>query len=146
MAPQSQLQSSTVATLGKSPVSTYQDFLATKAARHVASGHEVAESEVHPMLFPFQRDLVRWSIRKGRAAIFADTGMGKTLMQLEWARLTGQPTLIVAPLSVARQTIHNTLKRFRSASPSPAPTATHRLRTSPPVTPRPAGTPSGVAS
>lgn len=47
---------------------------------------------------------------------------------------------------VSRQTIHNTLKRFRSASPSPAPTATHRLRTSPPVTPRPAGTPSGVAS
>lgn len=86
-------------------MSVYQDFLATKAARHVASGHEVEDSAVHPMLFPFQRDLVRWSIRKGRAAIFADTGMGKTLMQLEWARLTEQPTLIVAPLSVARQTI-----------------------------------------
>jgi DNA modification methylase/superfamily II DNA or RNA helicase len=83
----------------------YKDFLATKTARHIATGHAIADGDIHPMLFPFQRDLVRWSMHKGRAAIFADTGMGKTLMQLEWARLTGQPTLIVAPLAVARQTI-----------------------------------------
>jgi superfamily II DNA or RNA helicase len=54
---------------------------------------------------PFQRDLERWAVAKGRAAIWADTGLGKTLMQLEWARALGQPTLIVAPLSVARQTV-----------------------------------------
>lgn len=57
------------------------------------------------MLFPFQRDLVRWSVRKGRAAVFADTGLGKTYMALEWARLTDLPTLLVAPLSVARQIV-----------------------------------------
>lgn len=91
-------------------MNSYEEFLATKTSQHHASGHEVIDEDIHPMLFPFQRDLVRWSIRKGRAAIFADTGMGKTLMQLEWARLTGQPTLIVAPLSVARQTIREGAK------------------------------------
>lgn len=91
-------------------MNAYAAFLETKKSRHVATGHEIADSDIHPMLFPFQRDLVRWSIRKGRAAIFADTGLGKTLMQLEWARLTGQPTLIVAPLSVARQTIREGAK------------------------------------
>ncbi len=91
-------------------MTNYSQFLESKKSRHVATGHEISDSDIHPMLFPFQRDLVRWSIRKGRAAIFADTGLGKTLMQLEWARLTGQPTLIVAPLSVARQTIREGAK------------------------------------
>jgi len=65
--------------------------------------------EIHPMLFPFQRDIVRWALRRGRAAIFADCGMGKTFMQVEWARIvaayTGQQVLIFAPLAVANQTI-----------------------------------------
>src|SRR5216117_4146659 len=84
---------------------TYADFLAAK--RPIA--HAIGPSdpgEVHPILFPFQRDLVRWAVRKGRAALFADTGLGKTFMQIEWARLIGERTLIVAPLSVARQTVH----------------------------------------
>lgn len=92
------------------PQQNYAAFLAGKSARHIATGHEIADSDIHPMLFPFQRDLVRWSVRKGRAALFADTGMGKTLMQLEWARLTGKPTLIVAPLSVTKQTIREAKK------------------------------------
>jgi len=86
-------------------VSDYATFLASK--RHVVApfGPEVHRDDVHPLLFPFQRDLVRWAVRKGRAALFADTGLGKTFMQLEWARLIGKPTLIIAPLSVARQTV-----------------------------------------
>lgn len=59
-------------------------------------------------LFDFQEHLVDWSLRKGRAAIFADCGMGKTPMQLVWAenihRQTGQPVLIATPLAVAHQT------------------------------------------
>ena len=56
-------------------------------------------------LFEFQKALVRWALRMGRAALFADTGLGKTLMQLEWARLLDEPTLILAPLAVAKQTV-----------------------------------------
>ena len=83
----------------------YGTFLATKRPIVTAIGPK-DPGDVHPILFPFQRDLVRWAVRKGRAALFADTGLGKTFMQLEWARLIGAPrTLIVAPLSVARQTI-----------------------------------------
>jgi DNA modification methylase len=86
-------------------MSDYAAFLDSKRLRHVSSGRTVADADIHPMLFPFQRDIVRWATRKGRCAIFADTGLGKTYMQLEWARLVGEPTLIVAPLSVARQTV-----------------------------------------
>src|SRR5213596_1695584 len=88
---------------------TYADFLAAK--RPIA--HAIGPSdpgEVHPILFPFQRDLVRWAARKGRAAIFADTGLGKTFMQVEWARLSRKRTLIVAPLSVAKQTVREAAK------------------------------------
>lgn len=86
-------------------MSGYQDFLESKRSTMRFEGLEVALEAINPKLFPFQRDLVRWSLRKGRAAIFADTGLGKTFMQLEWARLTGESTLIIAPLTVARQTV-----------------------------------------
>jgi SNF2 family DNA or RNA helicase len=60
-------------------------------------------------LFPFQRDLVEWALRKGRAAIFADCGLGKTPMQLVWAenvvRHTNKPVLILTPLAVSHQTM-----------------------------------------
>jgi DNA modification methylase len=83
----------------------YSSFLATKRAIAPTVGVEVADSEISRALFPFQRDLTRWALRKGRAALFADTGLGKTRMQIEWARLSGERTLILAPLSVARQTV-----------------------------------------
>ncbi len=83
----------------------YRDFLQTKALVVPPTGIRVSSDAVNETLFPFQRQLVCWALRKGRAAIFADTGLGKTLMQLEWARLIGKTTLIVAPLSVARQTV-----------------------------------------
>ena len=91
-------------------MSEYADFLASKRPLVGNLGPTVNAGQIHPMLFPFQRDLVRWAVRKGRAALFADTGLGKTFMQLEWARLIGKPTLIVAPLSVARQTVREALK------------------------------------
>lgn len=83
----------------------YQAFLASKQNTVQPVGFSVDADTINPLLFPFQRDLTRWSVRKGRAALFADTGLGKTLMQVEWARLIGERTLILAPLGVARQTV-----------------------------------------
>jgi hypothetical protein len=64
-------------------MSDYQAFLASKRIQTQASGIEVDPTGIHPMLFPFQRDLVIWALRKGRAAVFADCGLGKTFVQLE---------------------------------------------------------------
>jgi len=89
---------------------TYQEFLKSKRLCLPNVGRQITNNDIHPMLFPFQRDLTRWACHKGRAAIFADTGLGKTFMQLEWARLMGERTLIVAPLSVARQTAREAKK------------------------------------
>jgi DNA modification methylase len=71
---------------------------------------QIADAQVNPILYPFQRDIVRWACHKGRAAIFLDTGLGKTFVQLEWARLLGERTIIIAPLSVTRQTIREGAK------------------------------------
>lgn len=88
----------------------YAAFLDSKRLTVQANGPTVEPGAVNPILFPFQRDLVAWAVRKGRTALFADTGLGKTFMQLEWARLIGERTLIVAPLSVARQTTREAAK------------------------------------
>jgi superfamily II DNA or RNA helicase len=85
----------------------YEDFIAGKLAIVAPTGL-VDVPSMHSAMFPFQADLVRWALRRGRAAIFADTGLGKTRMQLEWARHvlahTGRPVIILAPLAVAAQT------------------------------------------
>jgi superfamily II DNA or RNA helicase len=83
----------------------YQDFISMKADIRVFDGIENADIGGH--LFPHQRDLVRWALRKGRSAIFADTGLGKTAMQVEWARHVARRgrVLILAPLAVAQQTV-----------------------------------------
>ena len=88
----------------------YQEFLEHKLTAVRPTGFEVAASDIHPMLFAFQRDVVRWAAAKGRCAVLLDTGLGKTFVQLEWARLTGERSLIVAPLSVARQTVREARK------------------------------------
>ena len=84
----------------------YQDFLSRKNFFDPCTGHE--PSVLNQILFDFQRDIVRWALRRGRSAIFADCGLGKTLMQLEWANQvhnhTGGKILILAPLAVAPQT------------------------------------------
>lgn len=86
-------------------MTSYADFLASKRVLAPAIGPRVLTADVNPVLFPFQREIVRWAVHKGRAAVWADTGLGKTLIQLEWARLVGERTLILAPLAVAEQTI-----------------------------------------
>jgi DNA modification methylase len=87
---------------------TYEELLVSKRVSARACGFEVLESDINPMLFPFQRDIVKWALRLGRAAIFSECGTGKTPMQLEWARHIAQragPVLILAPLAVAHQTV-----------------------------------------
>lgn len=86
-------------------MSDYRAFLETKAIVVRPSGREVSPDEIHSSLFDFQRDMVCWSSRKGRAALFEYTGLGKTRQQIEWARLTGERTLMLAPLAVTRQTV-----------------------------------------
>lgn len=84
----------------------YEDLISRKLARFSPVGFEYLCKSPH--LFDFQRALVEWATRIGRAAIFADTGLGKTRMQLQWAdavaRKTGGSVLILAPLAVADQT------------------------------------------
>jgi superfamily II DNA or RNA helicase len=84
---------------------TYTDFLASKAIVVQPDGKHVSPDAIHDALYPFQQSIVQWACGKGRAAIFADTGLGKSRMQLEWARQMGKPTLFVAPLAVAQQTV-----------------------------------------
>ncbi len=86
----------------------YDEFVNSKRAYVPPSGFDVDASAINPQLFPFQRDIVRWALKRGKAAIFADCGLGKTPMQLEWARhvceVTGGNVLILAPLAVSQQT------------------------------------------
>lgn len=83
----------------------YTSFLESKRLIVPSAGKDVEESALHPALFPFQRSLIRWSLRKGRSALFASTGLGKTFCSLEWARLIADRVLILAPLAVALQTV-----------------------------------------
>lgn len=87
---------------------TYEEFLKAKDTERIESGFEVDPKKINKALFPFQRDIVAWALKKGKAAIFSDCGTGKTFMQLEFANQVCKHTkgnaLIVAPLSVVEQT------------------------------------------
>jgi len=87
----------------------YNDFLIQKQKTTIKSGFDVSEDTLNKSLFPFQRFIVKRALNAGKYAIFADCGLGKTLMQLEWANqvsaYTQKPVLIVAPLAVVGQTI-----------------------------------------
>lgn len=90
----------------------YEKFVASKRRTEVPTGHN--PSTLNENLFDFQRTIVEWAVRRGRAAIFADTGLGKTLMQLSWAHEvashTGGAVLVLAPLAVSEQTIEQGAK------------------------------------
>lgn len=88
----------------------YAAFLERKSLVVPAAGRDVTLEQVNPILFPWQRQLVVWAVRKGRCGLFASTGLGKSFLQIEWARLTGERTLILAPLAVAGQTVREGAK------------------------------------
>jgi len=87
----------------------YQCFLKSKMKNVIVSGFDIDYSQLNPMLFDFQKFTIKRAIKSGKYAVFADTGLGKTLMQLEIARLVTEHengnVLILAPLAVTGQTI-----------------------------------------
>jgi len=86
----------------------YKEFLKSKTTAHKESGFMVGVGDLNPLLFDWQKELVRWALYKGRSALFEDCGLGKTPQQLEWSRCvhekTGGNILILAPLAVSQQT------------------------------------------
>ncbi len=86
----------------------YNEFLEKKRILSAPTGFDVELDAINPMLFAYQKDIVRWACKRGRAAVFTRYGTGKTPIQLEYARLvcahTGGNVLILAPLAVAQQT------------------------------------------
>jgi hypothetical protein len=86
----------------------YNEFISGKLAASVPTGLD-GPFDLPESLFPMQVDLVEWALKRGRAAIFADTGLGKSRMQVAWAdvvhRMTGLDVMILAPLAVAQQTV-----------------------------------------
>lgn len=94
-------------------VDKYQEFLARKAITDPSTGIK-NPGDMPSIMMPHQVDITSWSLRRGRAAIFAGTGLGKTLMELTWAdrvvRETNKPVLINAPLAVAAQHIREANK------------------------------------
>lgn len=87
-------------------IDAYQDFLARKRMVDPATGLLMVPL-LHPAMFEFQRDITSWALRRGRAALFAGTGLGKSLMELAWAdavhKETGRDILHLAPLAVSAQ-------------------------------------------
>jgi len=86
----------------------YKKFLKNKNKNFGNYGIDVEIDELNPMLFDWQKVLVKWALKKGKAALFEDCGLGKTPQQLEWANQihikTGGDILILAPLAVSKQT------------------------------------------
>jgi len=91
----------------------YNEFLKQKQIVNIPTGYDPGPLNVH--LKDFQRDITRWAVRRGRACVWAGTGLGKTIMQLSWAdeicKHTGGNVLVVAPLSVSKQT-HREGRKF----------------------------------
>lgn len=90
----------------------YEQFLAGKVRFQHEHGSALDADAVHPMAMPHQRDMIRWAVQKGRAALFASYGLGKTLVQLEVMRaiLSANPdgrALLVCPLGVRQEFLHD---------------------------------------
>lgn len=87
----------------------YKEFLKNKQSEVESVGFSIDRNELNNSLFDHQKDIVHWALKRGRAAIFAGTGLGKTRMQIEWAQnihlQTGGNVLLLVPLAVASQTI-----------------------------------------
>ena len=91
---------------------SYQQYIERK--KIISQSYGFAAKEINNKLFPFQQDIVKWSLMKGRAALFTMTGTGKTMMQSEWAQRVheqaGGNILILAPLAVSNQTVREAQK------------------------------------
>lgn len=84
---------------------TYADFLTRRARRQPPAGITITGQLDGLPLAPFQDHIVRWACQVGRPAVWADTGLGKTRMQLAWCHAMADTSLIITPLAVAQQTV-----------------------------------------
>lgn len=86
----------------------YTEFLKAKEFKHRNSGFDIDRANLNSKSFEFQKDITKWALKKGRSAVFADCGLGKTLIQLDFAKQVYEHTkknvLIIAPLAVSKQT------------------------------------------
>ena len=93
---------------------SYKEFINSKLTQIVQSGFESDKTQYNANLFDWQRDIVHWALKKGKACLFEDCGLGKTLQQLSFAeevcKHTGGNVLILAPLAVAAQTKNEGIK------------------------------------
>lgn len=89
---------------------SYAALIERRRKRTHAVGPSINPDALHDSLKPFQRHIVTWAASVGRPAVWADTGLGKTRMQIEWCRAVGETTLIVTPLAVAEQTVEEAAK------------------------------------
>jgi DNA modification methylase len=95
--------------MGTLNAAAYLAMLQSKITMHRDDGVRIARSDINPMLKPHQLDIVEWACRKGRAAIFAAFGLGKSFMQLEIARLllanapNAKRALVIVPLGVRHE-------------------------------------------
>ena len=86
----------------------YDEFISTKHAKTTQSGFSVKLESLNPKAFDWQRRVIQWALKRGRAALFLDTGLGKTISQLTWAenvcKHTGGRVLLHCPIGVRQQT------------------------------------------
>lgn len=92
----------------------YEEFLKTKEYFYENTGFDIDVNDLNPNLFDFQKQIVKWALKKGRCALFLDTGLGKTICQLEFANQVCKhengKALILAPLAVSKQTKQEGIK------------------------------------
>jgi hypothetical protein len=89
---------------------SYAALIERRRVRAGSEGIEIDRESIHDSLKEFQKDIVQWAVRGARRAVWADTGLGKTRMQIEWARLSAPTSLIAAPLAVCDQTVAEAAK------------------------------------
>lgn len=92
-------------TIADDRVDSYAEMLARRRRATPIEGRIITDDDMHPSLLPHQRHIVKWAVAGSRRAVWADTGLGKTRIQVEWARLSAPTSLIVAPLAVCDQTV-----------------------------------------
>jgi SNF2 family DNA or RNA helicase len=92
----------------------YKEFLKSKQTKYIDSGFDISIDKLNVKLFDFQKKIVQWALKKGKCALFCDTGLGKTICQLEFAyqvcKHTNSNALILAPLAVSKQTQQEGIK------------------------------------
>ena len=101
-------------------MSDYHSFINNKRAVMADEGIDVDQSRLNPRLKPWQKDIVQWALRRGRAALFEDCGLGKTFQQLAWAEHVAKHTrgqvLLLCPVAVGVQTCDEAKKFGINAS------------------------------